>query len=309
MLDDPRASRLTEDLALQWLELRNLHATTPDTMYDEFDAPLLWSMPRETYGFLATLLRENRPIGELVRSDWTFLNERLARHYGIQNIAGWELRKATLPPGSHRGGVLTHASVLKITANGTSTSPVLRGKWVLDRILGQPPSPPPPDTPAIEPDIRGASTIRQQLEKHRQLASCAQCHRWIDPPGFALENYDVIGGWREWYRVKAELNGRASVPNYPTIKVWKGPAVEQGYQTATGKPFANMEEYRALLLEDQEQIARNVLQRLVSYATGAEIQFADRAVIEDILRQLRPAGFRFRDLIHAVIQSRMFLEK
>jgi hypothetical protein len=309
LLNDPRSWRFITDFAHQWLDLRNIHATTPDLMYGEFDSALLWSMPQETYGFLLTLLSENRSIEELVRSDWSYLNARLARHYGIQGVAGWELRKAKLPAQAHRGGVITHASILKVTANGTSTSPVLRGKWILDRILGQPPSPPPADTPAIEPDIRGASTIREQLEKHRQLASCARCHRWIDPPGFALETFDVIGGWRDWYRVKSEVNGRAALPNYPHLKVWKGPLVEQGYRTAAGKPFTNIDDYRSLLLEDRDQIARSLIYKLIAYATGTEIQFADREVVEAMLPELRTQGYRFRDLIHAVTQSRMFLEK
>ncbi len=141
------------------------------------------------------------------------LNGRLAKHYGIPGVEGWEFRKVALPPDSHRGGVLTMASVLKVTANGTTTSPVLRGAWVLDRILGTPPPRPPVNVAALEPDIRGATTIREQLAKHRQIATCASCHRSIDPPGFALESFDVIGGWRENYRTIG--NGQEVVRGRP----------------------------------------------------------------------------------------------
>ena len=169
-------------------------------LYGEFDDFLFWSLPRETERFFEEILGHDRSVTDFVDSDWTFLNQRLAQHYGIAGVSGGELRRVKLPPGSHRGGVLTHASILKVTADGTRTSPVLRGKWVLDRILGQPPAPPPPDIPVLEPDIRGATTIRQQLDKHRNTVACASCHRHIDPPGFALESFDVIGGWRDFYR-------------------------------------------------------------------------------------------------------------
>ncbi len=147
------------------------------------------------------VLAEDLSVLNFVDSDFTFLNERLARHYGISDVRGNEhFRKFALPEESIRGGVMTHASVLKVTANGTATSPVIRGVWVLDKILGQPVGPPPPGVPAVEPDIRGATTIREQLDKHREIESCARCHTRIDPPGFALEEFDAIGGERQWYR-------------------------------------------------------------------------------------------------------------
>ena len=144
------------------------------------------------------------------------LNRRLAEHYGIAGVSGEEFRRVPLPPGCHRGGVLTQASVLKVTANGTVTSPVLRGAWVMKRLLGEPLPPPPPDVPAFEPDTRGATTIRAQLDKHRNLAACASCHSRMDPPGFALENFDVIGGWRERYR--AERGSSVQPGDVPKIK-------------------------------------------------------------------------------------------
>jgi hypothetical protein len=196
---------------------------------------------------------------------------------------------------------------MKVTADGTRTSPVLRGKWVLDRILGQPPAPPPPDIPAIEPDIRGATTIRQQLDKHRNTAACATCHKQIDPPGFALENFDVIGGWRDFYR---GTRGKAvDLANYPGRKIFQGLAVEKGGETPSGKPFKDIDEYKQLLLADKDQLARNLVQKLIIYGTGAEIQFADREVVEQLVAKSRERKYGFRSLIHAVVESRVFLNK
>jgi hypothetical protein len=311
LLNDPRASRFTANFAGQWLDLRSINATSPDPqIYGEFDDFLFWSMPRETERFFEEVLHEGGSLTEFVHSDWTFLNQRLAQHYGIAGVAGGELRKVKLASDSHRGGVLTHASVLKVTADGTRTSPVLRGKWVLDRILGQPPSPPPPDLPTLEPDIRGATTIRQQLDKHRNTPACASCHRHIDPPGFALENFDVIGGWRDFYRAtRPTTAGVLKLPNYPNRTVFRGPAVEKGGKTADGRAFKDIDEYKKLLLADKDQLARNLAQKLLIYATGADIQFADREVVEQLVAGCREKKYGFRSLIHAVVQSRIFQNK
>jgi hypothetical protein len=309
LLNDPKARRFTRDFAGQWLDLRSINATSPDPqIYGEFDDFLFWSMPRETELFFEEVLRGDLALTDFIHSDWSFLNQRLARQYGIPGVFGGELRKVALPPGCHRGGVLTHASVLKVTADGTRTSPVLRGKWVLDRILGRPPSPPPPDIPAIEPDIRGATTIRQQLDKHRNTPACATCHVHIDPPGFALESFDVIGGWREFYRAtgRAPL---AELANYPGRKVPRGPDVEIGGRTPEGREFKNIDEYKQLLLADKDQLARSLAQKLVIYATGADIQFADREVIEQIVARCRAKNYGFRTLVHEVVESRLFLDK
>jgi len=308
LLKDPRARRFTANFAGQWLDLRNINATSPDPqIYGEFDDFLFWSMPRETELFFEEILRADRSLIDFVHSDWTFLNQRLARHYGIADIVGGELRKANLPPGSHRGGVLTQASILKVTADGTRTSPVLRGKWVLERILGQPPAPPPPDVPSIEPDIRGATTIRQQLDKHRNTPACASCHRAIDPPGFALENFDVIGGWRDFYR--GTRGRQVELANYPGRQIFRGLDVERGGQTPEGKAFKDIDDYKQLLLADQDQLARNLTQKLIIYATGADIQFADREVVEQLVARCREKKYGFRTLLHEVVQSRVFLNK
>jgi mono/diheme cytochrome c family protein len=308
LLDDPKSARFVADFAGQWLDLRKIDATSPDPqIYGEFDDFLFWSMSRETLAFVAEVLRADRPVTEFVDSNWTFLNQRLAQHYGIPDVFGGELRKVDLPAGCHRGGVLTQASVLKVTADGTRTSPVLRGKWVLGRILGRPPDPPPPDIPAIEPDIRGATTIRQQLDKHRHTPACASCHRQIDPPGFALENFDVIGGWRDFYR--GTRGPLADLANYPGRQIFRGLDVEQGGETADGRAFQTIDDYKRILLADKDQLARNLIQKLIVYATGAEIQFADREVVEDLVAWSRQTGYRFRSLVHTIVQSRLFMNK
>ena len=311
LLKDPKGVRFTENFAGQWLDLRNINATSPDPqIYGEFDDFLFWSMPRETTMFFEEILRNDLPLTDFVHSDWTFLNERLAKHYGLPAVQGGELRKVKLPADCQRGGVLTQASILKLTADGTRTSPVLRGKWVLDRILGQPPSPPPPDIPAIEPDIRGATTIRQQLDKHRNTPACASCHQHIDPPGFALESFDVIGGWRDFYRgTRATRGGMVDLANYPGRKIFRGLDVEKGGETPDGKRFKDIGEYKQILLADRDQLARNLAQKLIIYATGAEIQFADREVVEQLVAASRKQKYGFRSLIHDVVQSRVFLNK
>jgi hypothetical protein len=311
MLNAPLARRFTENFAGQWLDLRKIDATIPDPhLYGDFDGTLLWAMPRETTLFFEEVLKNDRSLLEFVDSDWTVLNERLAKHYGIPGVFGNEFRKVSLPPGSHRGGVLTHASVLKVTADGTRTSPVLRGKWVLEKIVGKPPAPPPPDVPSIEPDIRGATTIRQQLDKHRNVATCASCHVHIDPPGFALENFDPIGGWRDFYRATTRTpKGVVNIPGYTGRPFFRGPDVETGGETHDGKKFANIDEYKKLLLADKDQLARNLTEKLLVYATGADLQFADREEVERIVSALRAKNYGFRALVHEVVQSRVFRNK
>ncbi|QDU97501.1 DUF1592 domain-containing protein [Lignipirellula cremea] len=308
MLNDPKGERFSENFAGQWLDLREINATSPDpTMYAEFDDYLYWSAPRETRMFFDEVLQKNLPLTEFVDSDWSFLNQRLAQHYGIDGIVGGELRRSPVPPGSHRGGVLTQTAILKVTADGSKTSPVLRGKWVLERILGQPPSPPPPGTPGIEPDVRGATTIRQQLDLHRNIAACASCHKHIDPPGFALESFDPIGGWRDFYRGVGR--DRVALANYPKRIVSRGLEVECHGETPDGRPFVNVDDYKQLLLADEDQLARNLATKLITYATGAELQFADREVLEQLTAQSRKDSYRFRSLLHSVVQSRLFLNK
>ena len=312
LLRDPRARRFATGFTGQWLDLRKFQDMKPDALYVEFDDLLAWAMPLETTRFFDEVLARDLPTSAFVDSDWTFLNERLARHYGLPGVAGVELARVNLPAKSRRGGIITHASLLKLTTNATYTSPVKRGAWMLERIIGRPPPPPPADVAAIEPDIRGATTLREQLDKHKNVAVCASCHVHIDPPGFALENYDVVGGWRDRYRVKqppAKGGDYVELANYPGKKVWLARPVEAGGETADGQPFANLDDYKRLLLRDPDQLTRNLAQKLLTYATGADLQFADRAVVEQIVADVRQQNHGFRSLVHAVVQSPVFLSK
>lgn len=311
LLKHPRSKRFIESFTGQWLDLRKIHEMKPDNMYIEFDDRLAWSMAEETRKFFERVLEENLPASSFFDSSWSMLNERLARHYGIDGVVGMDLRKVELPIESHRGGIITHASVLKLSTNATYTSPVKRGVWVLERILGLPPSPPPPDIAAIEPDIRGAVTIRQQLEKHKTVEVCASCHVRIDPPGFALENFDVIGGWRDFYRTKQGGDGNKYVElkNYPGRKAWMAKPVEAAGDTHEGEHFSNIDDYKKIVLKDKDLVARNMVGKLLVYSTGATLQYSDREAIEQILGVTRKNNHGFRSLVHEVVQSRVFKTK
>ena len=314
MLMSPKARAFTRNFLGQWLELRQIDFTSPDKkLYPEFDELLKRSMVRETELFFEELLTRDLSVQNFIHSDFTMLNERLAEHYGIAGVKGQEFQKVSLPANSHRGGVMTQASVLKVTANGTTTSPVLRGKWVLDRIMGVPPDPPPKDIAAVEPDIRGTKTIREQLDAHRNIEACATCHRKIDPPGFALENFDVIGGWRDRYRIMPDRNQRAdflTIKDGPRpMRVALGQKVDASFTTADGQPFKHVDEFKKILLRDKEQIARCVTEKLLTYATGAGIQFADRATVEEIVGKVKSKNYGLRSIVHEVVQSGPFLSK
>ena len=316
LLKHPKARAFTENFTGQWLSLLDIAATTPDkALYPEWEELLQWSAVRETHLFFDELLKQNLSVKNFVDSDFAMLNGRLAQHYGIPDVHGVAFRKVTLKPEQHRGGVLTHASVLKVTANGTTTSPVLRGVWVLDRILGRPVPPPPPNVPAVEPDIRGATTIRDQLAKHRATENCAGCHARIDPPGFALESYDVIGGWRERYRIVTEQKNRVNNRTGPLGKYLKayefglGLAVDAGDVLPDGRKFADMTEFKKLLLTDPEQIARCLTEKLVTYATGQPVGFSDHAAVGRILAEAKGADYGLRSLVHAVVGSELFRSK
>ena len=319
MLRHPWAERFMRIFTDQWLDLQKINSTAPDdALYPEYDRMLKESSLRETRLFFKRLIDDDRSVLECIASDWTFLNERLARHYGLPPITGSELRWAALPAGSHRGGLLTQASILKVTADGAKTSPILRGHWVCERILGITPPPPPPDVAKLEPDTRGATTIRQQLDKHRSSPACASCHSVIDPPGFALESYDVIGGWRDAYRVRQPTGrsvtvsspGDASVDPGPTSKpVYLGIAVEQGYVLPDGRAFHDADDYKRRLLEDPQRIVRTLAAKLLTFATGAPIQFADRSDVDTITSRISARGYGLRSLIVEVVNSRPFLNK
>jgi Protein of unknown function (DUF1588)/Protein of unknown function (DUF1585) len=217
----------------------------------------------------------------------------------------------TLPADSPRGGLLTQASILKVTANGTTTSPVLRGKWITNRILGLEIPPPPPSVVAVEPDIRGAVTIRQQLDQHRVDPGCAVCHRRIDPPGFALESFDVMGGWRERYRASAEESAAEAGIG---MNGWKftfhyGLPVDPSGELSDGRAFRGIRDFKRLLGRDQEGIARSFVRQLAVYATGTEVHFGDRPQIEDIVKRARGSGYGIRSLVHGIVQNDLFRSK
>ncbi len=314
LLNDPKSGRFAEAFTDYWLDLRKIDDSSPSsTLYNDYelDDPLKDAALDETRLFFYELVRANLPARTIVDSDFAFLNERLAQHYGVPGVQGVKMRRVSLPASSPRGGLMTQASVLKVTANGTTTSPVVRGVWISERILGQPPPQPPASVPAVDPDIRGAVTIRQQLEKHRADESCAACHRKIDPPGFALENFDVMGGWRDRYRAESPeadpekgfgINGWAFAFHYAL-------PVEAGGQLADGRKFDDIRSFKQLLLRDERAIARNLARQLTIYATSAPVRFADRAAIETVLQRAQGDGFGVRTLIHEIVQSDLFLNK
>ena len=299
---DEHLERFVEDFAAEWLDLEQLRATVPDRkLHPKFDRVVGATMRDETHAYLAHLINQDLSVARLIEGDFTFLNSRLARYYGIDDVRGDELqgdelRKVSLASNSLRGGLLTHGAILKVTANGTNTSPVLRGVWLSERLLGVPIPPPPENVPAVEPDIRGATSIREQLEKHRSDAGCASCHRKIDPAGFALENFDAAGQWREFY---PKPNGR---PN-------RKKKIDPSYQLADGRSFADVREFRSLVAAQVDRLAQNVAENLLAYGTGAPIQFADRERVRSIVREAEKTNCGFRSIIEAVATSPIFLNK
>ena len=310
LLKDVRAERFERSFVDQWLDLKNINATTPDgVLYAEIPLLMTTSAEQETRLFFHELLAEDRSALETIQSDWTYVNELLSALYDLPEVRGYELRKVPLTPQSRRGGFLTQASILKVTADGAKTSPIIRGKWVNERILGVMPPDPPDDVPKIEPDIRGATTIREQLAKHRSTPACMSCHTIIDPPGFALETFDVMGGWRDFYRMPKFTGAAISLTRFNNRRVNRGPAVERGYTMPDGRSFADITEYKTLLLGDKERIVSALVAKLLTYATGAPVQFADRDDIAAVVAETRAQNFGLRSLIHAIVQSRPFLHK
>jgi hypothetical protein len=314
LLDDPKSRRFVDAFTDYWLDLRKIDDTSPSaTIYNDYelDEPLKQAALEETQLFFAELLRTNAPARNIVASDFTYLNERLANHYGVPGVAGAKMRRVTLPRDSERGGLMTMASVLKVTANGTTTSPVLRGHWITERILGIETRPPPPNVKAVEPDIRGAVTIRQQLAKHRDNPSCASCHIKMDPPGFALESFDVMGARRDRYRAVAEnvkpvagygLNGQAFAFHY-------GLPVDAAGELPDGRAFGDIKEFKRLILTDEAAVARNVARQLMVFATGAPVRFSDRDELERILQRASAREYGVRTLVEEIVRSDLFQTK
>jgi hypothetical protein len=296
MLKDPRSDRFVAHFLDEWLELRNIDFTTPDRqLYPDFDPWLRDSMLEETRSTFRSLLDHDRGVVHLVHSDRVTINQRLADLYAIPGVVGAAFREVTVPDGVPRGGFLTQAAILKVTANGTATSPVLRGAWISHRLLGVEHRPPPPDVPSVEPDARGASTVRQILEKHRADPSCASCHARIDPPGFALESFDAVGRFRDRYRA-VDAKGKLA-PGLP---------VDAGGTLPDGRAFSDVASFRKLVAGDRENLARNLVRQLLTYATGMPVGFSDRADVEAVVARAKSRDYGVRSLIEESVLSGAF---
>ena len=311
MLADPKSHRFVESFTGQWLRLYDIDFTVPDrNLYPEYDQLLRMSMLDESHAFFREILDRDHSVNNFIDSDFVMINQPLAQFYGIKGVKGLAMQRIKLPKDSVRGGVLTQASVLKVSADGTRTSPVLRGAWILKHLYGTPSPPPPPTINAIEPDIRGATTIREQLAKHREHVSCNRCHRKIDPPGFALESFDVIGANRDWYRTRGrgkyvKKPRHPQAPNH-SVQYRRGLDVDSSGTMPDGRKFANIREYKRLLLKDKLTMPKSLTRLLLSYSLGRHLGFSDRAEIDRIVRKLREKEYGLRSLIHEIVQSKTF---
>jgi len=307
LLHDPRSERFIDNFLGQWMKLRSIAANDPDgKLYPEFSPYLQDSMIGETHAYFRELIDKNLSAGYLVKSDFAMLNEKLAVHYGIPDVKGTIIRRVALPPDCPRGPFLTQGAILKITANGTTTSPVPRGAFVMARLLGQPPEPPPPNVPAVEPDVRGAVTIREQLEKHRSFPGCASCHMKIDAPGWALESFDVIGGQRARYRsIGAGDNApRGSIDPFIGIGFKLGPKVDASGALPDGRAFSGIAEFQSLLAADSIHLLKNLAEQLARYSAGRDVTFSDRDDVARIVNRVQGGGIR--NLVHELVQSPLF---
>jgi Protein of unknown function (DUF1592)/Protein of unknown function (DUF1588)/Protein of unknown function (DUF1585)/Protein of unknown function (DUF1587)/Protein of unknown function (DUF1595) len=290
MLVDEKARALVDGFAAQWLQTRALKDVTPDPgLFPDFDEPLREAMAGETSRFAEAIIREDRSVLEFLDADYTFLNERLARHYRIPGVVGERFRRVSLA-GTRRGGVLTHASILTVTSNPTRTSPVKRGKWVLDNILGQPPPPPPEGVEALKatggPTASG--TLRQQMEQHRLDPACASCHARMDPLGFSLENFDAVGAWRS-LDADRPVDASGTLPG--------------------GESFSGPAGLRSVLKSRRETFVRSLAEKLLTYAIGRGLGFADRCFVEEIARKTTRDGDRFSSLVLAIVESPPFQDR
>jgi Protein of unknown function (DUF1592)/Protein of unknown function (DUF1588)/Protein of unknown function (DUF1585) len=289
MMRDPKARGLAESFALQWLGLRPLGAVIrPDPkLFPEFNDELAAAMRDETLLFFDAIVREDRSVLELIDADFTFVNERLAKLYKIEGVTGPEMRRVKLED-PFRGGVLGQASILTVTSHPHRTSPVLRGRWVLEELLGAEVPPPPPNVPELGAGDKNAKnlTLREQLEKHRSKAECATCHNRMDPLGFGLENFDPLGRWRTEHEGKA-LDTAGVLP--------------------TGEKFQGPVELKKLLLEKRRpEFLRNLSRKMLGYALGREVNRVDLCVVQDCVKALEQGDFRASCLLEAVVVSYPF---
>jgi len=289
LLTDPRSNAFADNFAGQWLETRNLDSVKPDPQkFPEWGPELRDAMKTETRLFFDAMLREDRPLSEFLDAKYTYLNERLAKHYGIEGVTGPEFRKVELTS-NQRGGILSHASVLTVSSYPTRTSPVIRGKYVLQNILGTPPPPPPPDVPALdEESVGNAGSLRQQLEKHRSNAVCASCHSRMDVLGFGLENYDATGKWRT-------MDGKFAVDSSGTLP--------------NGKSFTNPAEMRTLLMGDLPDFTRCLTEKMLTYSLGRGLERYDRRTVDAITKKLAASDYRFQTLIYEIVRSLPFQQR
>ena len=311
LLKHDRFGRFITDFTEAWLNLRDMDFTIPDrTLYPEYEPYLRFSMPLETEAFLREMITANHPVATIVKSDFAMLNDRMAEHYGVEGVIGSGFRKVKLPPDSWRGGFLSQGSVMKVSANGSITSPVVRGTYVMERILGVTPTPPPPNIPGVEPDIRGAATLRELLDKHRNVASCASCHNKIDPLGFALESFDVIGLRRDRFRNR-DSNGEKvdAVVRGRKVQYRLGAKVDASGKFSDGSVYNDFRAYRDYLAARDDRLARAFATKMLTFATGRELGFSDRPELDRIVRDTAQNKHRLRDLLHRIIQSKIFLNK
>jgi hypothetical protein len=294
MLADPRAiDALVDDFAAQWINLRRVGEVVvhPD-FYPNFDENLLEAFKQETELFIASTLREDRSVSDLLRADYTFVNERLARHYGIPGIYGSRFRRVTLPDPRQRGGLLAHGSILSTTSYPDRTSPVLRGKWLLDNIFGVAVPPPPPGVDTSFPEIKPGTvppTIRERLAQHRSNPTCSSCHAAIDPPGFALENFDAIGGWRTIDESEKPVDATATMMDGRTVEGLTG--------------------LRAMLLEEPDRFPSTVSEKLLSYALGRRLAYTDKPAVRKIVRDAAASDYRWSSIVLGIVKSPAFLER
>lgn len=294
MIDDPRSEAFARHFTDGWLRLDKLGTMPPGPKQfpTYLKRRLEDAMRTETRMLVHHLLQENRPVTDFLDADYTFLNDNLAEHYGILGVEGEAFRRVSLPANSPRRGLIGHASVLTASANGVETSPVVRGVWLLESILGTPPSPPPPDVPPIEPDTRGVSTIREQLAKHREVAACSDCHAKIDPWGFALESFGPIGGWREKYPRNGILG--------------RGQEIDPSGKLPSGETIGDAADLRLALLERKDLVLKNLVRQLLTYGTGREPRLQDEEEIDQIVERVKNRGYGMRDVVTLVAASKAF---
>lgn len=285
MLADPKAESLVSNFANQWLQLRNLDGVTPDLrLFPDFDDNLRQSFKRETGLLFATVLKENRKVSDLIGADFTFLNERLAKHYGIPNVYGSRFRRVDLDPSMKRGGLLRQGSILTVTSYANRTSPVIRGNWILENILGTPAPPPPPEVPALEDVVVSEDLpMRERLAKHSQDQSCATCHKLMDPQGFALEEYDAVGRF-----ITGEVDALGGLPD--------------------GQVFTGVDSLEEALLKRPDLFARTVSEKLLTYALGRGVEHFDASALRRIVKDAAPE-YRLSDLILGVTRSQPFTRR